>query len=280
MAHDIFRDISESERAAGLTAYAQFLAERDGEPDFQRGTLSHREAAMQRFESSAALADGPFDHALFSEQLRRFDRRRTTTQEMLLLLTFVQINANEAYAVDQVLPRKLARGSQLERLVLLEELYHTRLLRSAARLFGAKAPGKPAPVAITRAIVSGIARLPELAARPITLAGEITGIVTFLRLIAATRRVFADRPALRDAFEERALEVLIDEIGHLSLNRLLAKKGALRAARTLLPAFALGTRGALPEAEALDVLPLPIADVMSFELRQLPEEVRRRAFVA
>jgi hypothetical protein len=112
------------------------------------------------------------------------------------------------------------------------------------------------------------------------LAGEILGIVTFLRLIEAVRRVLAHQPELRDALEERVTEVLIDEIGHMSLNRLLAGTGTFAGLRAILPALAIATRGQLREAEALGVLPISLRDIGAFDVSTLPAEVRRRAFVA
>jgi hypothetical protein len=166
------------------------------------------------------------------------------------------------------------------RLVLLEEGYHTRLLLSAARLFGVDVRDPASPAPITRGLAAGIANFPEWLSRPVTLAAEAVGIVTFLRAIAACRRVLADRPALRDACEERVMEVLVDEIGHLSFNRLAANGATFAAARAALPAIVLATRGALPEAELLGILPIPLGDAWNLDVRALPEEVRRRAFIA
>ena len=266
----------------GLRAYAEYLAKRDGPPDFERRTLAHRERETLRYEQDAVLYDGPFDHALLARQHRSYDAERATPPEMQLLLCFLKVNANEAYAVERVLerPRAHDRSPELQRLALLEEGYHTRILLSAARLFGAEVKEAAAPVRTTRAITAGIARLPELASRPITLAAEVIGIVTFLRTLVAVRHVARDRPALRDALEERVTEVLVDELGHLSLNRLLATRGTFSALRAIVPAIALGTRGALPEAEALGILPVPVRDAWTFDPVALPDEVRRRAFIA
>ena len=280
----LFDPILGSLRRERLEAYAAFLHDRDGEPDFDRRTLARREAAMAAFEATPLRYDGPFAAALFEAQHRRFDRSRPTPPEVALLLVFAKINANEAYAVERVTRRAENDGdgiaAHLMRLVLLEEVYHTRLLLSATVLFGVRVPDPSLPAAATRAIVAGIADLPEVASRPVTLAGEIIGIITFLRIIGAVRRVFDGHPEIRDALEERVTEVLIDEVGHMSLNRLLAGPGTFSALRLLLPLFALGTYGALPEAESLGILPLPPRDVLSFDLGALPAEVRRRAFVA
>jgi hypothetical protein len=284
MTSSIFDPVPAPLRRERLEAYAAFLADRDGEPDFERRTLARREAATAAFEATPLRYEGPFAAALFEAQHRRFDRRRPTPAEVRLLLVFAKVNANEAYGVERVTRRAGGDGAdlaaRLERLVLLEEVYHTRLLLSATVPFGVRVTEPALPVAVTRAIVAGIADLPEVASRPITLAGEIIGIMTFLRLVGAVRRVFSHDPEIRDALEERVTEVLIDEVGHMSLNRLLAGPGTFAALRPLLPVVALGTRGALPEAESLGVLPVPPRDALSFDVRALPEEVRRRAFVA
>ena len=280
----VFDPVPEPSRREQLEAYAAFLAERDGEPDFERRTLSRREASTTSLETTPLRYGGPFAAPLFEAQHRRYDGRRPTPPEVALLLVFAKINANEAYGVERVTARARERPdglrARLERLVLLEEVYHTRLLLSATTLFGVRVTEPALPVATTRAIVAGIAGLPELAARPVTLAGEIIGIVTFLRLIGAVRRVLRDHAEIRDALEERVTEVLIDEVGHMSLNRLLAGAGTFTALRPLLSVVALGTRGALPEAESLGILPVPVRDAVSFDVGRLPEEVRRRAFVA
>jgi hypothetical protein len=266
-----------------LEAYAAYLADRDGSPDFTRRTLSRREERIAAYESAGACFDGPFDAVLFDRQHRRYDVAVETPPEMLLLLCFVKINANEAYGVERVLARPVRDDrlvDRIERLLLLEEGYHTRLLLSAAPLFGVAVGEPAAPVATTRALVAGISRLPEAAARPVTLAAEAIGILTFLRALDACRRVLRDRPELRDAMEARLVEVLVDEVGHLSFNRLAAHTGTFAALRALVPAVAVATRGALLEAEQLGILPVPVGQAWSFDADALPEEVRRRAFIA
>ncbi len=266
-----------------LRAYAAYLEQHDGAPDFERRTLSARERETVRFERAPTCYDGPFDDALFERQLRRYDDAVPTSPEMQLLLCLVKVNANEAYGVERVLARPLPEkgiAAWLHHVVLLEEGYHTRLLLSSARLFGVRVAETAPPVAITRTLVAGIASLPDVVARPVTLAAEAIGIATFLRAIGAVRRVFASRPALRDALEERIARVLVDEIGHLSFHRLIARPGTFGALHALLPAVALGTRGALREAELLGILPVPVREAWSLDVRKLPDEVRRQAFVA
>jgi hypothetical protein len=266
-----------------LHAYAAHLEERDGAPDFERRILAARERDTARFESAPACWDRPFDVALFERQLRRYDTSAPTSREMQVLLCMVKINANEAYGVERARGRVVEQDGMmgwLHRVVLLEETYHTRLLLSARKLFGAPVADAGPPLFLTRTLVSTILSVPDAVARPVTLAAEAVGVATFLRLIGAVRRVFADRPELRDSLEERVVEVLIDEIGHVSFNRLIAPWGTFAALRALLAAVAIGTRGGSPEAEQLGILPLPVRDVWDLDPAKLPEEVRRRAFIA
>jgi hypothetical protein len=279
----IFEPIPPGERRSLLESYAAFLGERDGEPDFANKTLSRREPGVRGMETTTIRYEGAFDAKLFDDQYDIFHASRSTPDEVLALLVLVKTNASEAYAVEQVEAKKRRRDdleSGLEKLALLEETYHTRLLVSACPMFGVSVTRRSLPPATVRRIVAGIAKLPEPLSRPITLAGEIVGIVTFMRLIGAVRRVFASHPVVRDALEERITEILIDEIGHMSLNRLLARAGTFAMLHGTLAAATAGTRGALPEAELLGVLPLSVREVARFDVAQIPEEVRRKAFVA
>jgi hypothetical protein len=266
-----------------LHAYATYLEARDGAADFEQRTLAARERDTARLEAAPACWEGPFDTALFERQLRRYDTAAPTSREMQLLLCMVKINSNEAYGVERARGRAEEQDGTLgwlHRVVLLEETYHTRLLLSAARLFGVSVAEPAPPMLITRALVHTIVSMPEGVARPVTLAAEAIGIAIFLRMIGAVRRIFADRPELRDALEERVTEVLIDEVGHVSFNRLIATPGTFAALRTLLAAVAVGTRGAFPEADELGILPLPVREAWDVDPGKLPAEVRRRAFVA
>jgi hypothetical protein len=266
-----------------LEEYGAYLAARDGTPDFAKRTLSRREAQTGAFESARASYEGAFDERLFERQYRRYDVAVETPPAMQLLLSFVKVNANEAFAVERVLARHVPSerlADHLLGLVLLEEGYHTRILLSAARVFGVEvgAPSVPAP--FIRLITMALARLPEASSRSVSFAGEAVAAVMFLRTLTTCRRVLKDFPLVRDALEERVTEVLIDEIGHLSFNRLKANRGTFAAMHAVLPVVALGMRGILPEAERLGILPVEVGAAWNFDPKSLPEGVRRRAFVA
>jgi hypothetical protein len=281
MATDAFEAVPEGERQEKLQMYAAFLRTRDGEADHEAMTLAHREAAMQRYRAPTAFYSAAFDSELFHAQYRRFDPRRPLPRQLLLLLTLVKINAAEAYGVRLTKALRNADDvSPLERLITLEEHYHTQLLLSAAAHFGLTIDAPSEPTMMFKGLIGTIARVPPVMFHPLVLMSEIIGTVYFHRLIGITREVLRDEPVIRDAIEERITEVLIDEIGHVSYNRLLIGSAGMRATRALMPMVALSMRNAVPEYSHLAGGTAPLSDFTSFALQQLPEEIRRRAFVA
>jgi hypothetical protein len=98
-----------------------------------------------------------------------------------------------------------------------------------------------------------------------------------LRLL---REVFKAAPSLRDALEERLIEVLIDEIGHVSYNRLQLNAWGCALAKAMLPLISVGIGCPVTEARALGLFPIPLRDVFAFEMNQLPDAIRRAAFIA
>ena len=266
------------ERAARIAAYGSFLEQRDGEPDAAWTSLRRRSEAMRRLSVSTVHFRGAVDADLFREQYLRYSPSRATPDEMLLVLSFVKLNQNEAYAVG-VVDRAGTAKTDLDRRVLLQETYHTRILLSAAGLFGLAVPGPLEPPWALRPIIHLLAHLPRAAMHVVALANEIIGLVLFTRLLESTRRVMRDQPELRDALEERVVEVLIDEVGHTSFNRLLSSDCAMAWLPRLLQLFVMGYRQFYPELARVSGKDLSVADVMSISLAHVRESVRRRAFV-
>lgn len=129
--------------------------------------------------------------------------------------------------------------------------------------------------------VARIATLPDVLARPLTLAGEMMGLLVFLRLLDAARTVLKHAPSVRDAVEERLLEILIDEIGHVSFQRLSMGRAGLALTKALLPIVALGLASSIPEVRALGAIPrAPVEGITALARGGLPETVRRNAFFA
>ncbi|HEX3758957.1 MAG TPA: hypothetical protein VHW23_09640 [Kofleriaceae bacterium] len=109
----------------------------------------------------------------------------------------------------------------------------------------------------------------------------MVGVLVFLKLLDAARTVLKDAPLVRDAIEERLIEILIDEIGHVSFQRFSMGRAGLALTTALLPIVALGLSNAIPEVRALGALPrAPVDSITALAHRGLPETVRRNAFFA
>lgn len=280
---DLFRPLAPAAQREQRRAYRRFLADRDGTPDIAARTLSNREARLKRF-LAPSLAPRALDRAAFDAQYARFDPARATSREALLVLTLVKVNGAESYGVNGSYPTALRRAQaqddDLELILLIEETYHTQILLSSALLFGITVEAPYVPPPSLRLLIAGIEHAPEALARPLTLAAEILGATAFLALLHAARDIFGADGELCDAVEERLSDVLVDEIGHISFNRLCLGERGLARARSLLPWVARGLAGAIPEFRALG-LELEARGVDElFDPRRLPESVRRQAFIA
>lgn len=277
-----FSPVSRAARPAILRDYREYLRARDGIVDLTNRTLSKREVGMRRF---LVAGDRWIDRELFARQYQRFDPGRDTCPEMLLLLALVKVNTAEAYGVhrtiDGALERAHGSNDDTELVLLVEEFYHTKILLSAARLYGIAVPAPARPHFALRALVSSIATLPGFLARPLTLAGEMVGVLVFLRLLDAARTILKQAPSVRDAVEERLIEILIDEIGHVSFQRLSMGRAGLAMTKALLPIVARGLSSSIPEVRALGAIPrAPIEGITALARHGLPETVRRNAFLA
>ncbi|MGH8606044.1 MAG: hypothetical protein ACREX9_01060 [Gammaproteobacteria bacterium] len=284
MPQDIFHPLSKIEREEKLAALGEFVKHRDGIPDFSKRTLSHREKGLRRFDNTPVLYRGVVDRALFEAQYRHFDQRSSTPRELLLLLTFVKFNNTEAFAVERsfdAVTRGIVRpNNDIELVLLLEEHYHTKILLTAAKLFGIditpRIEASPAVALLNTATL----RLPDALRYPLLLDAELLGVMMLTHMLRLLREVFEAAPSLRDALEERLIDVLIDEIGHVSYNRLQLNAYGCALAKALLPLVAWGIGCPVAEARALGLFPIPLRDVFAFEMKQLPDAIRRSAFIA
>jgi hypothetical protein len=282
---DVFALVPKQDRGPLRADYRAFLAARDGTLDLEARTLSKREERLQRFFVSQGSRSRAIDRDLFDSQYARFDTRRSTPDEVLLLLSLLKVNAAEAFGVSETFDRVFTRAKELdddtELLLLVEESYHTKILLSAASIYGLEVSTTFTPPAALRALISGILHAPDVVARPLTLAGEILGTMVILNLLEATGRVFRDEPVLRDAIEERLTDVLVDEIGHVSFNRLCLGPAGLAQARLLLPIVATGLGNSVPEIGLLGAAQSRAsAERFAATVRRLPAAVRDNAFFA
>jgi len=268
-----------NEREQMVQAYQQYLRSNDGEllPDGR--SFSLREAAMDRLEGQQVRYRGPVDEALFRAGYHQRSPAAETPPELLLLLAFVKANAQEAFAVETI-TRVKQDLSPIERRVLTQENYHTRLLVGAADLYGVARPGPLPPTPPLRVLISAVAHSPAPIMHTLAVASEILGVAMFLRLLNVTRVTLKDHPELRDALEERLMQVCVDEIGHLSFNRLKVGRFGMAVARQLLPVLITAFRDTLPEMNRLAGGPLKVEDLAGLSFDQLPETARQKAFMA
>jgi hypothetical protein len=267
------------ERAQILSSYMQYLDRRDGETGPDGKTLSFREDSLHRLRAQRVRWAGKADAALFAQQYQRFSPERETPPEMLLLLAFVKINSHEAYSVDTVTRIRKNIPADEKRLIN-QERYHTHLLLSAADLFGVPVSGPAPPTRTLKVMTAGLARTPPWLLHPVTMCAELLGVAAFSRLLRATRIALRDQPELRDAMEERVMEVYTDEVGHLTYNRLRLGPAGMAAVKMMLPPLIFGFRNTLPELDRLCGGPMTVAEVAGFRFEDVPEPARARGFVA
>ncbi len=267
------------EREQLCAAYERYLVDRDGTPGDDGETLSLREPQMARLRAQRVRHSGPADADQFRELYLRYRPEAGASAEMRLLLAFVKINSQEAFAVETI--RRVKHDlTPIERRVLVQENYHTQLLLSAADLYDLEVPGRLTPLPAMRVLIAGVARTPPFIMHPLALAGEILGVAMFLRLLRATRTTLREQPELRDAMEERVMQVCTDEIGHLSYNRLRVGPLGMTFVRALLPMLIAGFRGTSPELDSLCGGPITMRELAGLSFGDLPEAARLNAFVA
>jgi hypothetical protein len=229
------------------------------------------------------LAQADFD-ALYA----RFDRRDARlTPAMLLLLTFCKMNAGEAYGlrvVTEVHARRERGRADLRSKVIEfaqhEEEYHTRILVGAAGYFDLRATGEYHPSFALRTLIHAIAYAPSAFFHPILLAAEMAGVYTFNWTLNQVGAFIKDQPELRQALEERMIEILIDEIGHVGFNRVVLGNTGRRLGYSLSGLVVRGMTTITAELAALGFTHAVEGAFRKFDYLQLPEEVRRRGFFA
>jgi hypothetical protein len=282
---DLFAAAPEDYRHKRLEEYDAFLQERDGELDLKAWTLAKREASMKRYEAKPASTRW-LDAAEFAKQYVAFDRRKPPSPEVTLLLALVKVNAAEAYGVSRGFQRTYNRamknGDMSELRLMCEEGYHTRLLLSSSNLYGIEVREPYKPPSALRVLVGGIANLPTSIARPLSLAGEILGTLIFIKMLDVARVVLKGAPEVRDAVEERLVEICVDERGHVSYNRMQMGPAALAETRMLLPVVARSLVLALPEVVATGAFPTRLWEdlPLAADPKRMPSVIREQCFVA
>ncbi len=278
-AASFYAPVPESPREDLLASYLAFLEKRDGGLDGD-GTFPHREAWLEESRGWSVRSRQQVDVASFQ---RGWSGGKTDTGDIALqtLLTFVRINAGEAYGVEVVSRRHrdsdpTSLFDRVQRVLSKEETYHTRILLGATDQFGVPAPAEAwRPPLLLKILIGSLTYSPTAIFHPILLGSEIAGIFAFNWLLKAVGRVFPDEPELRESLERRLIEILIDEVGHVAFNRMAVGPSGLAVARRLAPYV---IQGNLPDMRSLGWKADSVLELERLDFSTLPEEVRRRSF--
>ena len=261
--------------------YLAFLTERNGALD---GTFHKRDAMMDDLAADTARFDGRIDAERFKRNYGAF-RERDVSREELALLTFVKMNAGEAYGVEVTSKARahlMARDEPIfrtERVLTQEETYHTKMLLGATQHFeGVEVGDAWRPAWPLRVLIFCLAKFPPTLFHPMLLGSEIAGVFTFNWMLERLGTLFPDDPAVRESMERRLIEVLIDEVGHIAYNRIAVPQAGMPVVKSIAAAVLRGTETMTPEMNALGLDAEARRGLDRFDLADLPEEVRRRAF--
>lgn len=286
---DLFVPFPASQRGDAITAYAAHLAARDGLPEVAGRRLPHREATMTRLAGDRRLFKGYIDPELFAAHvhaahLRQTPATRSLPRALLFVSACVRVNSYEAYSVEKLIATAhFAQETMQDRInlmIMFEESYHTRFLLSIADLFDLTVDDMPQPPLVVRALIAGLGYLPRGIAHPLTLCSEIMGLALFVQLLELAGTIFNAEPAMRNAIEVRLGEVIADELGHISYNRLQLRPAGLKMAQRLLPVVASGSRHGLPGTAELGLYPFPFAAMQNLQFGRLPRFILDQAFIA
>jgi hypothetical protein len=271
---------------AVLKDYLRFLEQRNGTLD-PTVPYPNRERWLSAANASPVRHDGALDVGLFSRSWDRFQAPVAEDRALTALLAFLKMNAGEAYGVEAVGRARHSRASdgsvfdQLERVLIREESYHTRILAGAVHQFDLPEPtGAYRPPLAIKALIGTLVHVPGGLFHPVLLAAEVGGLFTFNWALQKVGEVFAHEPALREQLEQRLIEIITDEIGHVTFNRLAVGSTGMWAAKQLAPSVSHATAQATPELMALGWTRAELDGFDAFSLASLPEASRRQAFYA
>ncbi len=266
-----------------FAAYLSYLEQRNGKLAGE-GAFARREDTMVSFDRDLYQSHTKVDCERFNRNYADF-RERDVSEEEMALMAFVKINAGEAYGVEKT---REARShlwdsarlcDEISRVVLAEEDYHTRLLVGATGHFPALNLGNSwSPPWPLRILIGGIAKAPQVLMHPLLLAAEVSGLHAFNWLLTRLSSLFPDEPQLRESMEERLIEVMTDELGHVAFNRILVGTVGRRVAAGLAAMISQSHRVMSKEMVALGFDGATMVGVLNFDYYQLPQTVRDRGF--
>ncbi len=251
---DPFRVLSAEERAKHLKGYLEHLAARDGEIDLAERRLTRREVRFAELEAKPVEWTGETDLEGFYEHYRD-EGQPEIDQRTAWLVAVTKANQGESYGVDIELSRFFADPAKVERAdprylhLMLEEHYHTRILRQVGLTCGID-PERRLPAPLMRVMIHVMTRLPEWVRWTPILAGEVLGTEVF-KLLREWVRLFDEQPELLERLDSLLEEIWIDEVFHVAYLRAKIGPWGARLARLMLPLVVWSLMRDLPQLAQL-----------------------------
>jgi len=278
---DPYRAVPGEERKRRCLAFIDHLERRDGIPDLSNRTLSKRELFFQELDAEPVRWRGALDREMF---YRYLDQKAgpSIDQKVLWLLAAAKSNLNERYGVELALRDpalvRAAEKDPVRRFVLLEEVYHTRILLDACKTFGLEFE-LPDPSPRTRVFIHLCTELPEQLRELVVLCGEIVAANCFQILLEKTD-LFSEEPGVAARLRLLVREILADELGHVAYCSLRVAPVGLRVSRWLVPMIARKFLDDTPEFISLAGGLIPfLSRLERFDIGADPD-VRALAFAA
>ena len=264
--------------------------------DDYRGFLERRNGRLaldgfeRRHAEVATLDSNPvrFHGTLENERMLRLHRRLESgaSEAELLVLCLHDINAAEEYGVQVT---SAAREHlwlrddpllRLERWLGHEETFHSKLLKGSAVHFGVELPSDWQPQLSHKVVFEILKKAPPSIFHPVLLAAEVTGLFVMNWLLKRIEGATTLRPELRWTLQERVLEVMVDEVGHVAFNRAAMGPTGMAVSQAL---SRLVIKGLGDQNKALVALGMNDAvqgEIGGFDFMDLPAEVRAAGFFA
>ncbi len=266
-----------------LLAYEDFLVERNGSLK-SGGEFERRDRRMAEFAALPGMFDRPVNRANIQRAFAG-ERIPELSSEELALLAFAKVNAGEAYGVEittQARAKLHQRDEPLYRVEGVlgrEETYHTKLLLGITQHFHDvdldEGWHPPLPLKV---LIFALAKSPPALFHPILLGAEVAGVFIFNWLLTQTKDLFPEHLEIRESMEQRLIEILIDEVGHIAFNRIAVGNTGLRVALPLAAQVTKAQEAMNPEVVALGFDNHARSLIGDFDYMNLPAAVREQAF--
>jgi hypothetical protein len=283
-----YAKVDDAQREKLLQAYVDFLNQKNGQLDPQTGRLPRRELSLEQMNTSPVRYSGQVSQADFDRLYAKVSASDPKLNPaLLLLLLFCKMNAGEAYGVRVVKSvhaktwgKKQDLRSRAISVAQQEEEYHTRILVGTAHYFNIQAADSFTPPLALKVLIGSLAYAPKIAFHPILYGAEVAGVYVFNWTLNQVRRMLPGEPQLVEALEQRLIQVLIDEIGHVAFNRLVLGENGRSLGKFLAAQTARGLPMMTPELRLVGFDGSVLRKFGSFDLRDLPEQARLNSFFA